>query len=282
MQKILFYDCEIANCIPGNYFKEDGYTYCKGWEDFKGMGISCIATYASWKGYNIYLNHQLDELQDLINEADEIVGFNSIAFDDKLLEANGVNCKTTYDLLCETRIAAGMPPHYVPRVTRKGYALQDVSMANLDFGKSGHGALAPLLWQDGKFKQVIDYCLNDIELLIELYERRSHLVDPVNGSILLLRGGSKWKNRLYRLKRWLRVKTTKSQSYNPLAAFWWAVVHSDITDCQIKIRPPITFYLDKYNQSIHLRLNLPKIYVAVPYDIRQKYLEDSTGGIDPF
>lgn len=36
-------------------------------------------------------------------------------------------------------------------------------------GKSGNGELAPILWQDGKHQQVIDYCLNDVKLLRSLY-----------------------------------------------------------------------------------------------------------------
>lgn len=185
--RILFYDCEIARCIPGDeelFF--DGFDFCAGWDDFEGMGVACIGTF--WNGqYKAYFEDSLPAFQEIVNQADVIVGFNSVSFDDELMEANGVKVKTTYDLLCEVRVASGQPPFYTPGLTRGGYSLDALAAANLSRKKSGSGALAPVLWQQGKKDEVVEYCLNDVDLTVELYFKRHHLIDPTNGSILKLR-----------------------------------------------------------------------------------------------
>lgn len=170
MKKILFYDVEIAKCIPDRYGNNDPkYQYCGGWQDYENMGIACIGVYTPKYGYQIFICSDLDEFQALVDDADEIIGFNSISFDDCLLAAHGIRIKTTYDLLCEIRVASGQPPHYTPGQTRGGYSLERMAVANLVAGKSGSGELAPKLWQDGKYKEVFDYCLDDVKLLVELY-----------------------------------------------------------------------------------------------------------------
>lgn len=182
---ILFYDCEIIKCIPSRDYNDPKYHYCDGWEDFQNMGISVIGAYASWlDSYFTLTQYQLKKFNELVMESDEIVGFNSISFDDNLIRANGMDVETSYDLLCEVRIAAGMPPFFVKGVTRGGYSLGALAEANFGTGKTGSGELAPQLWQDGEYQKVIDYCLNDVKLLVSLYERRKSLKDPTDGSLL--------------------------------------------------------------------------------------------------
>lgn len=214
MQKILMYDCEIINLIMNVREPIDRrYSYCGGWRDFEGMGISVVGTWRNYDlryhrercitlprplgkyeafvnssnviGLSLFALYEFDYLQRLLWGADVVVGFNSIAFDDKLMCANGLEVTTTYDLLCETRIAVGQPPHYTRGVTTGGYSLANLAQAN-GMTKTGTGALAPMLWQDGKKQQVIDYCLNDVKLLHDLYWRKQNgmLRDPVSGKLL--------------------------------------------------------------------------------------------------
>jgi hypothetical protein len=184
--KRLFYDCEIKNCIPSGWEPEqDKYKYCKGWDDFQGMGLSVVGTYVEWKNlYIYYLEHELKLFQELVDDSDEIIGFNSISFDDNLCRANGINITTTKDLLCQVRVAAGMPPHYERGITRGGYSLSSLANVNLTFDKTGSGELAPKLWQDGKKSEVISYCLNDVKLLVEL-EKLDYLIDPTDLDVRL-------------------------------------------------------------------------------------------------
>jgi hypothetical protein len=179
----LFYDCEIVNCIPDPYRNnQPDLSYCDGWHDFEGMGISVIGTY--WKGkYRAFFFHQLQEFQEIVNQADEVIGFNSISFDDRLMAANGVDITTTYDLLYEVRKASDQPGRYVRGLTRRGYSLQNLAVANLGVGKTGSGEFAPKLWQRGERQKVVDYCLNDVRLLVKLYGlfKAGKMYDPTNG-----------------------------------------------------------------------------------------------------
>jgi len=151
------------------------------------MGISVIGVYTTWtQRYHVFLADNLTDFQYLIDQAERIVGFNSIAFDDRLCNAHGIKIKTDYDLLCEVRKAIGVPPNYVKGVTPKGYSLNSIAKINLKLEKTGDGAEVTEQWQRGERGKVIDYCLNDVMLLEQLYELRQQLIDPNNGQIIKL------------------------------------------------------------------------------------------------
>ncbi|MBD2771215.1 hypothetical protein [Iningainema tapete] len=187
--KILIYDCEIIKCIPdrSGYLKP-GFQYCEGWTDFKGMGISVIGAWLSWdNSIRIYTQAVFSEFQKAVNQAQLIVGFNSLSFDDNLCAANGIDIKTDYDLLSEVWSASGMPRTYTYGKTRSGYKLENLVQANLGRGKSGSGELAPELWQKGNKWGVIRYLTDDILITKQIFQRRAKLIDPTNGDVLCLR-----------------------------------------------------------------------------------------------
>lgn len=177
MKRTLFYDCEV---------KRSPKTY--GWRNYKALGISVIGCHASWLPKNRRLqaftcDEGFDGFQELANQADKIVGFNSISFDDGLCKAHGIHIETTYDLMVEVRRAAGEP---ISGPCTPGYNLARLAKVNLGRKKTGHGADVPVLWEAGKTQEVIDYCLNDVILLHDLYQRRTHLIDPVRyGDVVL-------------------------------------------------------------------------------------------------
>ena len=193
--KELFFDCEIIKAIPNP--GEDNIPaieYCKGWQDYENMGVSVVGYWFDdefgFKNLDIppfFRDQRKEELMDMFNYADRVIGFNSIGFDDKLLKANGIKIETTYDLLCEVRIASGQPPQFVKGKTRAGYSLNALAKANLDYCKTGDGANAAILWQQGRKQEVIDYCINDVRILKDLYDKRKELIDPTNGQILVCR-----------------------------------------------------------------------------------------------
>lgn len=270
----LFYDTEIAKLIPDKYGDKDPrYRYCGGWGDFENMGIACIGVYTAKTGYKVFLENQLDQFQTLVDSCDEIVGFNSLSFDDRLMAANGINVTTTYDLLSETWVAAGMPAQYTYGVTRAGYKLENLAKTNLGRGKSGSGELAPKLWQDGRREEVIKYRLNDVRLLIELYGRRSHIIDPTNGKVLFLRGG----NRL----KWLAFKLKRLWKHSNLRVFLWAITHSDISNCRISVQMPIKILNTKNYDGYYLGLkfNMPSIKIQIPSKIYSDFNSSHTDSL---
>ena len=185
----IIYDIEIIE-IPPKKGEEliPGLKYCKGWQDYEGMHISCICAYELATGdYRVFLKDNFSAFQNLVRQSDLIIGFNSERFDDEVCRANGLYVRTNYDLLLETWSAAGVNPAGPFGAAHKGFKLEDIAQANLGVGKSGEGANAAVLWQEGKFGQVIDYCLRDVRLTAQLWERRANLISPVDGSELCLR-----------------------------------------------------------------------------------------------
>ncbi len=181
---MIIYDCEIIKAIPSKHEAPmAGIEYCAGWHDFENMGISTICAYDyATERHRIFLKDNMHEFQQLVDETDVVVGFNSHRFDDLLPRANGVNVPQakSYDLLTAIWAGAGLGPEFSPS-THGGFSLDACCKANFKVGKTGDGALAPILWQKGYPGKVIDYCMMDISLtkkLLETVVAFEEIVDP--------------------------------------------------------------------------------------------------------
>ncbi len=153
-----FYDCETYNLIPSEDVARDPeFTYCAGWSDFKGMGISVISGYDFMTGdYKIFLVDNMTEFRQIVESRDVVISFNGHHFDDQLILAHGIDLprRKSYDLWKE--ITTTQPPGL-----RSGFSLNDMLKANNLPSKSGHGGDAPKLAQRGRWGQLISYCLGD-------------------------------------------------------------------------------------------------------------------------
>lgn len=184
--KGIIYDCEIIRCIPGQDFNLTDYEYCKGWDDFEGIGISviCAMELESDRTYTFVHPHVAD-FQNLVfftQQTGKICGFNSLSFDDNLCTANEIQVKTDFDLLAQVRLAAYGSESWQDCPKGFTYKLDAIARAN-GFAKTGSGSLAPQLWQQGKHQEVIDYCMNDVKItkqLILLF-LNGNLKDPNTG-----------------------------------------------------------------------------------------------------
>lgn len=133
MKRTLFYDCEIINPIRSG----------SDWQRYTYLGISVIGCYASWLPKNRRLqaftcDEGFEGFQELVNRAEEIVGFNSIGFDDPLCQAHGIHIETTYNLMVEVRRAAGEP---LSGPCTPGYNLARLSEVNLGRKKQDMGRM---------------------------------------------------------------------------------------------------------------------------------------------
>jgi len=170
---VIIYDCEIVKAIAKkNEELLGGIEYCEGWRDFGNMEISVIGAYDyATDRYRVFAEDNFDEFQKLVDSSELVVGFNSIAFDNRLCEANDliVSDEKSYDLLVEIWKAAGLGKEFDWR-THAGFGLDACAKANFHLEKTGHGALAPVDWQRGNIGKVVDYCLNDVYLTKRLFD----------------------------------------------------------------------------------------------------------------
>lgn len=162
-----------------------GIEYAEGFRDTQNFGISVIGTYDYAADlYRAFLEPDFKEFERLTAKR-KVVGFNSILFDDAVCAAEGLRIKSAYDILRETYRAMGLDPFPTEHDgAYQGCGLDALCQANGLGGKTGHGALAPVLWQQGKRQEVIDYCLNDVDLTKKLFDLiRNHGVirNPKNG-----------------------------------------------------------------------------------------------------
>lgn len=198
--KVLTFDIEIKNCVPEKDAPNDpAYTYCGGWDDKENMGISIIATHKSWTGeVEMFDEHTLLDFIGLIQKADLVTGFNIFGFDTPLLKATlarlGLPEKTgmggkCYDILADIKKSLGAYP--------KGWTMDAVASATVGSHKLAEGAMAPKLWQDGRFAELYNYAANDVLMEANLFQFaleygyvRNHDVDPGR---LDLDGIKKWQ-----------------------------------------------------------------------------------------
>lgn len=177
--KALVYDLEIVKAIQGK--KETripGIEYCEGWNDHANMGISVMGAYQYWDDrYRVFFDDNKDEFFDAVSEAEVLVTFNGIGFDDRVITAcwgpmvsREGSPQIVYDVLAEQWQAHGLSRNFT-YPSHAGFSLDLTCAANGLPPKSGNGALAPVLWQQGKRGAVVDYCLNDVRVTKFLFDK---------------------------------------------------------------------------------------------------------------
>jgi len=197
---MLIYDIEIKKAIAGkNEEVLPDIDYCEGWHDHENMGISCVCAYDYKQDrYRTFFGDNMDIFMSLIVEQRSlIIGFNNIGFDNKVIskttgyDLSRLNNKS-YDILREVWISKGYDPDKFFWKTHGGYGLDDIAKANLPggIGKTGHGAIAPIDYQKGRWGSLVDYCLADVWLtkkVFDLIMQFGQLLCPKTNEVMKIR-----------------------------------------------------------------------------------------------
>lgn len=165
-KKIAVFDCEIKKRI------ED---CSNGWKSHDEMGISVLALYDYLTGrYRVFGDENQSEALQILLGYDFVVGFNTVGFDWKLVRATWPTKlqrkSRDIDILREIWLSLGLNPDRFDPKTHGGYKLDDVAFETIGMRKSGDGAKAPILFQDGKMAELFDYCLEDVRIERTLFE----------------------------------------------------------------------------------------------------------------
>ena len=164
MKNIVVVDLEIQDPI----LKQED------WDATEKIRMSCCCLYSYLENrYHVFGLKDIDKLRSIIISADLVVSFNGNKFDLPVI-FNMPNRKAPYDIkqfdiLYKIWEALRLDPLQFSDL-HKGYGLNACCQASLNKRKTGNGAGAPLLWQNGEYCKVIDYCLNDVALTKELFD----------------------------------------------------------------------------------------------------------------
>lgn len=151
-----------------------------GWNSPQAMGFGTAVVYSyDLDQYLFYAPGQKDELIETLT-GKNVVGFNSIRFDNKVLLGDDYkdNLWTDYDILTKAicskfkvaNIDLAINKYGFRTVFNDSFGLNKISKATLGKGKTGHGSHAPQLIREGKWADVFAYNLNDVRLTKQLYE----------------------------------------------------------------------------------------------------------------
>ena len=177
---MIIFDVEIKKGILGrNETPIPGIEYCGGWRDFENMGVACVCTFDTVSYLSrVFTSGRLDELEAYLATA-PTGGFNTRRFDMPCLAAHGVKIphELHYDALEQIWLKLGLDADQFSSL-HAGWGLDAVMQETFGLAKTGHGAMAPVWWQQGHHSKVIDYCLNDVwlEAKLCLYMRNGGLV----------------------------------------------------------------------------------------------------------
>lgn len=167
-RKIAVFDLEIKKPIE---------SLSRGWQSHDEMGISCLCLFDYSNGrYRVFDDKSQEQCLDILKNYDVVVGYNTVNFDWKVVNATwpsivGSTRKSKdFDILREIWISKGLnPDKFVPQ-THGGVKLDDVAYETIGMRKTLSGDLAPKLYQDSRFAEVVDYCLEDVRIEKTLFE----------------------------------------------------------------------------------------------------------------
>ena len=163
-----------------------------GWDNVYGMEMASCVTYTSTiDNYQFWDHNSREKLCEYLN-GKIVVGYNSMMFDsrvllgnDRIVELNGVTKNSKYswtniDIYVEIfRRLYKMDRNSYPLLLKtmqekrhgKGiFGLKDIASATINHTKSGDGADAPKLFQEGRIVELFQYNLQDVRVTRELFE----------------------------------------------------------------------------------------------------------------
>lgn len=131
--------------------------------NYRDLRVSVAGIYSYQDGqYRSYEEKSLAKLGELLQAADQIIGYNIKQFDYAVLQPYlnfSLSEIPTLDVL-----------EKIEQVLGHRIRLEAVAQATLGVGKSGTGAKAVTLWRNGQIEELKNYCLDDVRLTKEIYE----------------------------------------------------------------------------------------------------------------
>jgi len=172
MSNILSIDIETANTAAD----------IGGWENTHMWIISCATT---WDGKNatVYVDKEMEiegaivkslrqlkfDLDDHFEKGGKLLGHNIVAFDlPALRDSMDIYCVRKYlDDKDERCIDTS---RLMTKASGRRIHLDNLAKCNLDAAKSADGLTAVKWWAEGKYEDVVKYCLLDSKLTLDIWK----------------------------------------------------------------------------------------------------------------
>lgn len=138
--------------------------------DLSSMKITVVSTYEYTKDkYTSFDEHQLGQLWPLLENADRLIGYNSLHFDIPILNRyypGDLNSIPHLDMLKVIKESSG-----------SRFRLNDIAKATLNLEKSADGLQAMEWYKEGKIDLIKEYCEQDVKVTKDLYDYgRTHSI----------------------------------------------------------------------------------------------------------
>ncbi len=163
-----------------------------GRNNFNELNVSVVVIYSyNEDRYISYNEDEIDKLGDKLKETDLIIGFAINRFDLPVLSKHydfNLFDIPSIDILDDIEIASG-----------KRVSLDILARENLGEGKTGKGADAPKLYEEGRLEELRKYCENDVKITKKVYElakNQGHLMIPKRFSDSPIKVQLDWSKKL--------------------------------------------------------------------------------------
>ena len=125
------------------------------------VSVACVYD-SKTDAYTVFEEKEMLKLEELLKQADLLIGFNIRDFDLEVLTPYLMTPPKNFpllDLMVE-----------IEKVRGHRVSLQSVAQATLKTSKSGSGWDALQLYKDGKMEELKKYCMGDVKITKEIYE----------------------------------------------------------------------------------------------------------------
>ncbi|PID51995.1 MAG: helicase [Candidatus Moraniibacteriota bacterium] len=134
-----------------------------GSNDPTKLDISLLVIYDyKTEEYLTFTEENFNDLWQILEETDLIIGYNSNHFDIPLLNKyypGDLTIVGSLDLLTEIKNVIG-----------RSIRLDNIAEATIGVGKSGHGLQAIEWWKNGEIDKIEKYCRDDVKVTKDVYE----------------------------------------------------------------------------------------------------------------
>ena len=152
-EKVVVFDLETQRS-----FAEIG-----GRSQFHRLGVSVGVAYRYDRDeFLVVTEETVNELIELLLDADLVVGYNILGFDYEVLRGytdEDLHTLPTFDLMFDLEARLGFRPK-----------LDSVVSATLGKGKTADGMQALEWWRHGEIEKIIEYCREDVRVTRDLYD----------------------------------------------------------------------------------------------------------------